>query len=46
LNDANLNTDRVGELLNFCENFFEYQLKYPEKIKLEGMSKLYILTRA
>ena len=45
LNDANLNTDRVGELLNFCENFFEYQLKYPEKIKLEGMSKLYILTR-
>lgn len=45
LNDANLPNNKVNSLLSFCKNFFEYQDKHPECIKLEGMSKLYILSK-
>lgn len=43
LSDAKLPTDKINSLLDFCENFFEYQKKYPNDLSLEGMSKLYIL---
>jgi 2-polyprenyl-3-methyl-5-hydroxy-6-metoxy-1,4-benzoquinol methylase len=44
LRDSNLENHKVSSLLDFCSNFFEYQKKYPQNIKLEGMSKLYILS--
>jgi 2-polyprenyl-3-methyl-5-hydroxy-6-metoxy-1,4-benzoquinol methylase len=43
LHDAKLPNNKVTSLLDFCKSFFEYQEKFPESIKLEGMSKLYIL---
>ena len=43
LRDSNLPNHKVSSLLEFCKDFFEYQKKYPQNIKLEGMSKLYIL---
>lgn len=44
LGDANLEKNNIISLINFCKDFFEYQENFPENIKLEGMSKLYILS--
>jgi hypothetical protein len=44
LRDSKLPNNKVSSLLEFCNNFFEYQNKFPENIKLEGLSKLYILS--
>jgi 2-polyprenyl-3-methyl-5-hydroxy-6-metoxy-1,4-benzoquinol methylase len=43
LRDSNLSNEKVNLLMEFCYNFFEYQEKNSDNIKLEGMSKLYIL---
>ncbi len=44
LKDSNLPNNNVHSLLKFCNDFFDYQEKNSDSIKLEGMSKLYILS--
>ena len=44
LRDSKLPINKVISLLKFCKNFFQFQNKFPENLKLEGMSKFYILS--